>query len=232
MLEAIAQAIKSSLEGSLPLTFALVFAGGIFTGFSPCTLPFFPAIISYVAKSTDGSKAGGREGLILSLFFVLGFSSTFAIIGAFAAYLGGLASLTNRTWYYIVGFVFIVFGLHFMKILSLNLALPSRLTIDIVKYRGIPGAFVLGILVGLILSPCATPVVAVILTYVASKGNTVLGGALLFTYSIAHGLPLMAAGTSTGFINKTTLLQKHRNLVEIASGIVFVVLGLYFLTRA
>lgn len=232
MLEAIAQAIKSSLEGSLPLTFALVFAGGIFTGFSPCTLPFFPAIMGYVAKNTQGSRSSGREGFILSLLFVLGFSSTFAIIGAFASYLGGLASLSNRTWYYIVGAVFIVFGLHFMRVLRLNLSLPVNLTADSIKFRGLPGSFILGILVGLILSPCATPVVAVILTYVASKGNAVLGGALLFTYSIAHGLPLMAAGTSTGFINKTALLQKHRNLVEIISGAIFVLLGLYFLSQA
>ncbi|NCO66783.1 MAG: thiol:disulfide interchange protein [Candidatus Aquicultor secundus] len=232
MLETIAQQFSTALTTSPVLAFGLAFAGGLFTGFSPCVLPFFPAVIGYVAKNTEGSKAAGREGFLLSLLFVLGFSSTFAIIGAFASYLGGLVSLTNRTWYFIVGAVLIIVGLHFMQIIKLRLAVPVKLTADSIKFKGGLGAFILGILLGLILSPCATPVVAVILTYVASKGNAVLGSALLFTYSLAHGLPLMAAGTSTGFITKTSFLQKHREKVEVISGVVFIGLGLYFLWQA
>ncbi len=232
MLETIARQFSSALTTSPVLAFGLAFAGGLFTGFSPCVLPFFPAVIGYVAKNTEGSKAAGREGFLLSLLFVLGFSSTFAIIGAFASYLGGLVSLTNRTWYFVVGAVLIIVGLHFMQIIKLRLVVPVKLTADSIKFKGGPGAFVLGILLGLILSPCATPVVAVILTYVASKGNAVLGSALLFTYSLAHGLPLMAAGTSTGFITRLSFLQKHRQLIEIASGVIFVALGLYFFWQA
>ncbi len=228
MLESIAKEFSAALTTSPILAFCLAFAGGIFTGLSPCVLPFFPAVIGYVAKNTEGSKVAGREGLLLSLLFVLGFSSTFAIIGAFASYLGGLVSLTNRTWYFVVGAVLIFVGLHFMQIIKLRLALPVKLTANSVKFKGGLGAFILGILLGLILSPCATPVVAVILTYVASKGNLWLGSALLFTYSLAHGLPLMAAGTSTGFITKTSFLQKKRELVEAISGGVFILLGLYF----
>lgn len=123
-------------------------------------------------------------------------------------------------------------GLHFMQIIKLRLALPVKLTADSIKFKGGFGAFILGILLGLILSPCATPVVAVILMYVTSKGNLWLGSALLFTYSLAHGLPLMAAGTSTGFITKTSFLQKHREKVEVISGIIFIGLGLYFFWQA
>lgn len=232
MLEAIAQQFSLALKTSPMLAFGLAFAGGLFTGFSPCVLPFFPAVVGYVAKNTEGAPASGRQGFMLSLLFVLGFSSTFAAIGAFASYVGGMFALTNRTWYFIVGAVLVVVGLHFMQVLRLRLALPVKLTADSVKLKGGPGAFVLGILLGLILSPCATPVVAVILTYVASKGNAYLGGALLFVYSLAHGLPLMAAGASAGFITKISFLQQRRHLIEVVSGTIFVLLGLYFFWEA
>lgn len=228
MLDAIAQQFSVALNDSLLLAFGLAFAGGLFTGFSPCVLPFFPAIIGYVAKNTEASKAAGRDGFFLSLLFVVGFSSTFAVIGAFASYIGGLFSLTSRTWYLIVGAVLVIVGLHFMQIIRLRLALPVKLTADSIKLKGGPGAFVLGIMLGIVLSPCATPVVAVILTYVASKGNAALGSALLFIYSLAHGLPLMAAGTSTAFITRTLFIQRRRALIETLSGGVFILLGLYF----
>ncbi|MDI6716461.1 MAG: cytochrome c biogenesis CcdA family protein [Actinomycetota bacterium] len=232
MLEAIANQFSTMLTTSPLLAFVLAIAAGIFTGFSPCVLPFFPAIIGYVARNTKASDSGGRQGFFLSLLFVLGFSSMFAIIGVFASYLGGLVSLANRTWYFMVGAVLIVVGLHFMQVLKLRLAAPVKLTADNIKFKGGFGAFTLGILLGLIPMPCATPIVALILTYVASKGNAFFGSALLFTYSLAHGLPLMAAGTSTGFISKTAFLQKHRKIVETISGGVFIVLGFYFLWLA
>ncbi|MBE0447442.1 MAG: cytochrome c biogenesis protein CcdA [Actinobacteria bacterium] len=231
MLETIAQQFSMALTNSPVIAFGLAFTGGLFTGFSPCVLPFFPAVIGYVAKNTEGSKAAGKEGFLLSLLFVLGFSSTFAVIGAFASYVGGMFALTNRTWYFIVGAVLVVVGLHFMQVLRLRLALPVKLTADSVKLKGGLGAFVLGILLGLILSPCATPVVAVILTYVMSKGNAYLGGALLFVYSLAHGLPLLAAGTSTGFITKISFLQRRRELIEAASGSFLCCLGFIFSGR-
>ncbi len=232
MLETVAQALTTSLETGSVAAFTFAFAGGLFTGFSPCVLPFFPVVIGYVAKNAQDKPASGRLGFRLSLFFVIGFSLTFAVMGSLASYLGGLLPLSNRVWYIIVGIVMIVVGLHFAHIIQLKIPLPGSITADKLKFSGNFGAFVLGIILGVILTPCATPVVAVILTYVAAQGNALLGSALLFTYGLAHGLPLMAAGTSAGFVTKTDFLQKRRSSVEVVSGVVFIILGLYFLWLA
>jgi cytochrome c-type biogenesis protein len=232
MIESITQAFGSLLETSPYLALGLAFVGGIFMGFSPCVMPFFPALIGYVAKNFEGSPSSGKQGLILSVFFVAGFSIMFAIIGAFVSYLGGLFSVTNHTWYYVIGTVMIIAGLSFMKIFSIRLAPSIPLTANNIRFKGGFGAFVLGILLGMIPSPCATPVVAIILTYVAAKGNSILGAVLLFAYSLGRGIPLMAAGASTGFISKTQVLQKHRDIVEVVSGALFVMLGLYFFWAA
>lgn len=232
MVESVTQAFRSLLETSPFLALGLAFLGGIFMGFSPCVLPYFPALIGYVAKNSEGLPSSGRQGLTLSIFFVIGFSIMFAIIGAFISYLGGLFSIANHTWYYIVGAVMIVAGLSFMKILKLRLTPSVSLSANKIPFKGGFGALILGILLGTIPSPCAAPVVGIILTYVAAKGSTLLGAALLFTYSLGRGIPLMAAGTSTGFISKTQVLQRHRDTIEMASGALFVILGLYFLWSA
>jgi cytochrome c-type biogenesis protein len=232
MIESVTQAFKSLLETSPYLALGLAFIGGMFMGFSPCVMPFFPALIGYVAKNSEGLPSSGKQGLTLSIFFVVGFSIMFAIIGAFVSYLGGLFSITSHTWYYIVGAVMVVAGLSFMKILKLRLAPSISLTANSIRFNGGLGAFVLGILLGMIPSPCAAPVVGIILTYVAAKGSSSLGAVLLFSYSLGRGIPLMAAGASTGFISKTQVLQKHRDVVEMVSGALFVMLGLYLFWSA
>lgn len=232
MLETINEAIKPALNASPILAFGLAFAGGIFTGFSPCVLPLYPALIGFVAKNTQETDARGQSALTLSLFFVFGLSMTFATIGAFASYLGGLLSVSNRIWFYIIGAIFIVIGFHYIRVIKLNMSLPLNLKMDRFRHRGRTGAFVLGIMGGLVISPCATPVVAAILTYVASKRSALLGAALLFTYSLGHGLPLMIAGTSAGFATRTRFLRDNQQAIENVAGVIFISLGMYFIWSA
>ena len=68
------------------------------------------------------------------------------------------------------------------------------------KQKGILGAFLLGIFFGIVSSPCATPVLALILTFVASKGEVAYGTSLLFVfYALGHCALIFLAGTATGF---------------------------------
>ena len=61
------------------------------------------------------------------------------------------------------------------------------------KRGGIIGLFLLGLFFGIVSSPCATPVLVVLLTFVATKGQVIYGIALLFTYTIGHCLLMLAA---------------------------------------
>lgn len=65
---------------------------------------------------------------------------------------------------------------------------------------GLIGSFILGLFFGVVSSPCATPVLVVIPTFVATKGKALYGVALIFTYAVGHCLLMLAAGTFTGFI--------------------------------
>jgi cytochrome c-type biogenesis protein len=68
------------------------------------------------------------------------------------------------------------------------------------KQGGLIGAFLLGLFFGVVSSPCATPVLVVLLTLVAGKGQVTYGIGLLFSYAIGHCLLMLFAGTFTGFV--------------------------------
>lgn len=119
------------------------------------------------------------------------------VIGYVGGYAEGLFGVVSRTWYFVVAGIAIGIGLHLMGLFEWSLPIPVRLQ---PKRRGVLGALLLGFFFGLISSPLATPVLALILTSVATKGEVVYGTSLLFIYAIGHCVLIFLAGTATGFV--------------------------------
>jgi len=94
--------------------------------------------------------------------------------------------------------------------------------------KGIWAAFILGLLVGLAGSQCGTPVLFAILTLVMSKGKIVYGALLLFVYGLGRGVPVIAAGTFTGYAKGYSGLAKWSGMFEKIAGIILIIVGLYF----
>ena len=79
-------------------------------------------------------------------------------------------------------------------------------------------------------SQCATPVLAAILTYVMSRQGALLyGAALLFVYALGRGAPIVLAGTFTGALKQLQSFGRWSGVIEKASGVIIVAVGLYFL---
>jgi len=97
-----------------------------------------------------------------------------------------------------------------------------------ITLKGIPGALMLGLVSGLVASQCATPVLAAILTYVMAKGAMLYGAALLFAYALGRGVPIILAGTFTGFLKRMQTLGRWNDMLEKLAGIVVIAVGLYF----
>lgn len=101
-------------------------------------------------------------------------------------------------WYFVVAVILMVMGLQLSGMINLKLGgnaqrfLPQR--------TGLIGAMILGALFGLVLSPCVSPVLAVILTLAAVKGEVAYGSSLLFAYALGQGTLVILAGTFTGVI--------------------------------
>jgi len=98
------------------------------------------------------------------------------------------------------------------------------------KQRGILGAFILGLIFGIVSSPCATPVLVLILTFVASKGEILYGTSLLFVYAIAHCALIFLAGTAAGFAEsfiKSRGISNITNFGKKIGGSIVASVGLY-----
>ena len=103
------------------------------------------------------------------------------------------------------------------------------------KHAGLIGAFTLGLLFGLVSAPCAAPVLVVVLTFIAAKGNMVYGLALLWTYAVGHCLLIALAGTSMG-VAKNLLqsrgLERVNGVFKKLAGVLIAGVGLFVLWNA
>jgi cytochrome c biogenesis protein CcdA len=216
--------LSQSLSENPFLAYLGVFIGGILSSSSPCVLATIPLVIGYVGGYSEGDR---RKALLYSLTFILGLSITFTVLGAIASFLGGLFGFFSRAWYYIAGGIAVVIGLHLIGLFEWNLPVPVHLQ---PKRKGILGALLLGIFFGIISSPCATPVLALILTFVASKGEVVYGTSLLFVYALGHCALIFLAGTATGFAEN---FIKSKGIINITTwgkrigGSIVVFVGIY-----
>lgn len=199
---------------------------GVVSSFSPCALSSIPLIIGYVGGYNETDK---KKPLIYSLIFSLGIAVTFTVLGVLSATIGRMFTVIGTWWYLILGAIMLVVALQMFEIIKIG----SSSVCNIPKKRkGILGAFLLGILGGIFSSPCSTPVLIAILTFVAEKGNVLLGGILLLVYSIGHCVLVIIAGTSVGFtqsIVNSDKTNKTANIVKYIFAGLILLLGLYML---
>lgn len=176
------------------IAFALVFFAGVLSSASPCVLATIPLVVGFVGGYANGNRL---RAFRYSLAFVVGLSVTFTAFGAAAGLFGTMFGTLGGRWYAIVGGVALVAGGQLMGFYELRL--PISLAYR-PRREGILGSFLLGLFFGVVSSPCATPILVILLTVVATKGKVLYGVALLFTYAMGHCLLMLAAGTATGFV--------------------------------
>jgi len=211
------------------IAFGAVFLAGIISSASPCVLATLPLVVGYVGGYADGDR---KKAFSYSIAFILGLSITFTAFGAAAGMLGTMFGMIGGWWYVALGAVAVIMGLQMVGLYQLRL--PFHVEVK-PKRRGIIGAFLLGLFFGIVSSPCATPVLVVILTLVASKGEVLYGTALLFVYAIGHCMLMLLAGTFTGFVEGFVKAKGVRNFSEWSKrigGAIISLVGIYLLYQA
>jgi cytochrome c biogenesis protein CcdA len=189
-------------------------------------LASIPLAIGFV-----GGYATGRSksyALLLALFLFLGIAAAFTVLGVVASLAGTLFGTISEFWPVLIVVVCLVMGGQILLFPRLEIPMPRGFT---PKAGGVLGAFLLGSLTGVIATPCAMPVLAVVLTYVASKGNLVYGGLLLFTYALGHSVLVLVAGSSIGIAEamvNSKGLKKASTILKKASGVLLLLVAAYF----
>ncbi|MBP6928816.1 MAG: sulfite exporter TauE/SafE family protein [Caldisericia bacterium] len=224
VIESLLQSIQSN-PWIAPFT---VFFTGFLTASNPCVLGMIPLMIG-ASGAYQGEDKSYWKAAKFSLLFVLGQSISFMVLGIIAALIGQQATLTGPWWTYFMAFLCILMGLMFADIVKFNIPVPKILT----KPRtGLFGAFILGVLFGFVSTPCAVPILSVLLALIATGGNTYFGGLLLLCYALGHSALLLVAGISIGaaqaFINNRNLRTTSLVLRKVF-GLLIIGFGFYLL---
>ena len=206
------------------LAYGASYLGGVIATASPCILASIPLVIGFVGGYAGGNK---KQAFFYSLTFVVGLAVVMSILGAMAALMGTMFGQVGTYLYFVVAVILIVMGLQLSGLINLKMGGASQKFLP--QRTGLIGALILGALFGLVLSPCASPVLAVILTLAAVKGEVAYGSTLLFAYALGQGTLIILAGTFTGVIE--SFLQskgaKFGTIMQQVAGFLIFFVGAY-----
>src|SRR6185295_3170032 len=231
-----ARGSKSTLE-SQNITIWIAFAAGILSFLSPCVLPLVPGYISLMSGvSIDRLKEGGSGGnarravIINSLAFNAGLSVIFLALGTTAGLVG--ASIISNPWVRgIGGVIIILFGLQLIGLLKISTLYKDTRFFSNEKPRGPLGSFTLGIAFAAGWTPCIGPILGGILGLAATSGGWRSGLLLSAFYSAGLAVPFLLTGLGINkFLAFYGKFRRHLHKVEIVSGVVLIVVGLFIMT--
>ncbi|SHH96988.1 protein-disulfide reductase DsbD [Ferrimonas marina] len=187
---------------SLVLPLLTLFGLGILLAFTPCVFPMYPILTSIIGG--QGNKLSTGKAFALSMTYVQGMALTYTLLGLVVASAGMKYQAALQSPAVLIGLavLFVVLSLSMFGVYNLQLpsSLQNRLNNAQNQQKGgsFVGVFVMGLISGLVASPCTTAPLTGVLLYVAQSGDLVLGGAALYALSMGMGLPLLLLGTSGG----------------------------------
>ena len=227
---------------------ALFFGYGVLLSLSPCVYPLIPILSSIIVAKTS-SKPSAKTSLAVSLAYIFGMASSYAILGAFVAIFGqnlqGL--LQTPPALILTSLIFAALALSMCGFYEIRL--PARfqnfLNSKSEKSGGLIGVFSMGLISALVVSPCISAPLAGALVYIAGSGDVLLGAVALFALGLGSGALLLVVGLGGalprpgawmeavpkifGFLLLFTAVWISRTLIgENLSLLIYAVLGAIF----
>ncbi|MDT5270655.1 MAG: cytochrome c-type biosis protein [Acidobacteriota bacterium] len=222
------------MEGS-NITILIAFAAGLLSFLTPCVLPLVPGYISLISGVSvehlkgegGGSRSNARRAVIInSLAFNAGVSLIFILLGATAGWIGNVLFATP--WVrWIGGGVIILFGFQMMGVLKIGALYRDTRKFSDDKPAGPLGAALLGVAFAAGWTPCIGPILGGIIGLAATSGGWKSGLILSAFYAAGLALPFLGVGLlMNAFLGFYSKFRRHLHKVEIASGVLLIVIGL------
>ncbi len=216
---------------------AISFLAGLLSFLSPCVLPIVPPYLAYMSgismRDLTEQTQSRYPALLPALFFVMGLSTVFLLLGFAASGLGQVFLAHRETFAQIAGVVVIVLGLHFLGLFRLGF-LNREARLDAGNRGGSAfGAYVLGLAFAFGWTPCIGPILGAIISLAAAEGSVTRGTALLGAYALGLGLPFLASAL---FISRAMRLMNRikpwLGTIEKAMGLLLILVGVALITGA
>ncbi len=215
----------------LPLFLLVVFGFGILMSFTPCIYPMIPITLAVIgAQSTD---KGVVKGFLLALTYGLGLALVYAVIGAVSATVFSGVTAFLQSPVVLVPIALLMFGLSFAMFGAYELQAPAflrnRLQGPGGNRAGIFGALVMGMIAGLVASPCVGPFLGALLLWVGTTGSIGLGFWTLFVFGLGLSVLLVVVGTFPAAMGSLPQSGGWMDTVKKAMGLLLVFMAFFFL---
>ncbi len=225
------------IDAALFPAMSIALLAGALSFLSPCVLPIVPPYLAYMSgvsvADMEQGGSGRRKAVISALFFVLGLSTIFILLGFTASAFGAFFLEYQTQLAQASGVVVILFGLHFLGVFRIPF-LDQEKRIEAGDHGGSAfGAYVLGLAFAFGWTPCIGPQLGAILSLAASEASVARGTVLLGVYAAGLGIPfLLAAMFMTRAMGLMNRIKKHMRKIELAMGALLVIVGIALVTGA
>lgn len=214
------------------MSILIAIGAGLLSFFSPCVLPMVPIYIGYLsgaAVTPEGIVTARRTAVAHSAAFVLGFTLIFVAIWSALSALTFIFTKTDLARF--AGIILIIFGIHFIGIIRI----PFLYQEARVEVRNRPLGYPTSLLTGMAFAagwtPCIGPTLSGVIALATQEATVWQGTGLLIAYAAGLGIPFLltafALGSATRWLKQ---LSPHLRKVEIASGVLLLLMGLLLLT--
>ncbi|MCA1931191.1 protein-disulfide reductase DsbD [Rheinheimera sp.] len=211
----------------------LFFLLGLGLAFTPCVFPMYPILTSIIVG--QGQQLSGKRAFSLSMAYVQGMAVSYSLLGLLVASLG----LQFQTYFQhpvvliAISILFVFLALAMFGVFNLSLPEKWQNKVNSLsnKQQGgsIKGAALMGLLSGLVASPCTTAPLTAALLYVAQSGDLALGALTLYILSMGMGLPLLILGSTGGkFLPKAGAWM---DVVKASFGFLLLAVPVWLLSR-
>ena len=198
----LAQRLSESPLSALPF----LYLAGVLTSLTPCIYPMIPITAAIVGgANADGTRPPMTRTLVLTLSYVIGLATVYALLGVVAGLTGTMfGTVSTNPWLY-----FAMANLLLLSALAMLDVIPIRLPAGLAGRAAtagtggrIGGALVMGAMSGLVAAPCGAPVMAAVLTWVTRTGSGLLGFVYLLAFSFGMCTLLVLVGLSSGAVTR------------------------------
>jgi cytochrome c-type biogenesis protein len=215
-------------------TLSIAFLAGLISFLSPCVLPLIPGYICYIS-GVSLEKIGERKNssvILRTIFFTLGFSTVFIILGSAASFLGKFFLVNSNILRIAAGIMIIFFSLQIVGIINLNF-LNKDIRFFTHRYsNNLYFPFLVGAAFGFGWTPCIGPILGSILSLAAIEENFSKSISLLLFYSLGLAIPFIISGVLIDkFIFFSKNLKKYIFIIKKIGGTILLLTGIAILTN-
>jgi len=191
--------LAATFERGMAAYLASLLLFGLLLNLTPCVFPLIPVTMTVFAQQGESRAA---KVLPHAVLYVLGLAATFTLVGVLAALAGRSMGLVLQHPVGVLGVVAVLAVMMASTFGAFEIRLPSGAMGKLGARRGLAGSLFMGLVMGLVASPCVGPFLIALITFIAAKGSAALGAVSFFVTGLGLGIPYLFLGLFTGLINR------------------------------